>query len=138
LRFFVGYFLDRFFGPYVAIFFFIVPMVGIAFLAIGSASFILFLGTLLCGLGIGAEIGLMTFLVSRYFGLRAYGTIYGFMFAVFQMGVGLGTYLSAVSFDVWHSYGPAFLLFEIALLFGCVLFASLGAYPFLDKENSPI
>ena len=107
-RVFVGYCLDRFFGPHVAICFFVVPMAGIALLANGTTSSILLFGTLLCGLGIGAEIGLMTFFASRYFGLRAYGTIFGLMFAIFQIGVGLGTYLSAVSFDLWHSYRPAF------------------------------
>ena len=79
----------------------------------------------------------MTFFVGRYFGLRAYGTIYGFMFAVFQIGVGLGTYLSAASFDYLHSYGPAFLVFEIALLIGCALFASLGPYPYPDHAGPP-
>ena len=133
----VGYCLDRFFGPHVAICCFIIPMVGIGLLAIGTINSVLFFGTFLCGLGIGAEIGLMTVFVSRYFGLRAYGTIYGFMFAVFQIGVGLGTYLSAASFDFLHSYGPAFLAFEIALLGGCALFASLGPYPYPDHAGPP-
>jgi transcriptional regulator GlxA family with amidase domain len=31
------------------------------------------------GAGIGAEIDLMAFFISRYFGLKAYGKIYGLM-----------------------------------------------------------
>ena len=36
-----------------------------------------------CGIGVGAEVDLMAFFVGRYFGLRAYGRIYGVMFAAF-------------------------------------------------------
>jgi MFS family permease len=135
-RVFVGYCLDRFFGPHVAICFFVAPMAGIALLANGTTSSILFFGTLLCGLGIGAVTGLMTYFASRYFGLRAYGTIVGLMFAIFQIGVGLGAYLSAVSFDLWHSYRPAFGVFEIALLTSCILFYPLGPYPFPARACS--
>jgi len=67
-----GWCLDRFWGPYMAITFFILPMVGIGILMSGAAGFAPFLGAIACGLGIGAEIDLMAFFTSRYFGLRDY------------------------------------------------------------------
>ncbi len=50
-------------------------------------------------LGIGAEVDIMAFLVSRYFGLRSFGAVYATMFAFFSLGVGLGPFLWASSHD---------------------------------------
>jgi MFS family permease len=129
-RILAGWCLDRFWGPHVAMVFFAVPIVGIALLAGGATGLIPLVGAVLCGAGIGAEIDLMAFLVSRYFGLRAYGKIYGVMFAVFGVGTGLGPALSGISFDRFHSYGPIFVVYAVALVITCALFIRLGPYPY--------
>ena len=72
----------------------------------------------------------MAFLLSRYFGLKAYGKIYGVMFAVFNIGTGLGPALSGVSFDRFHSYEPIFIAYQVALVVTCALFVRLGPYPY--------
>jgi len=125
-----GWCLDRFWGPYVAIVFFVLPMIGIAILISGTGGFAPFLGAIACGLGIGAEIDLMAFFTSRYFGLRDYAKLYGTMFGIFALGVGIGPALSGASFDRFHSYTPAFALFVILLAIGCLVFLRLGPYPF--------
>jgi len=125
-----GWCLDRFWGPYVAIVFFVLPMTGIAILISGTGGFAPFLGAIACGLGIGAEIDLMAFFTSRYFGLRDYAKLYGTMFGIFALGVGIGPALSGASFDRFHSYTPAFALFVILLAMGCLVFLRLGTYPF--------
>ena len=125
-----GWCLDRFWGPYVAITFFVLPMAGIAILASGAGGFAPFLGAIACGLGIGAEIDLMAFFTSRYFGLRDYAQLYGTMFGIFALGVGIGPALSGASFDRFQSYTPAFVVFEIMLAVSCLIFVRLGPYPF--------
>ena len=125
-----GWCLDRFWGPYVEITFFILPMVGIGILMSGAAGFAPFLGAIACGLGIGAEIDLMAFFTSRYFGLRDYAKLYGTMFGIFALGVGIGPALSGASFDRFHSYTPAFAISMILLAAGCLIFLRLGPYPF--------
>jgi MFS family permease len=125
-----GWCLDRFWGPYVAIAFFVSPMAGIAILASGAGGFAPFLGAIACGLGIGAEIDLMAFFTSRYFGLRDYAKLYGTMFGIFALGVGIGPALSGASFDRFQSYAPAFVIFEIMLVVSCLIFLRLGPYPF--------
>ncbi len=105
-------------------------MAGIGLLDSGAAGAVPLLGATLCGLGIGAEVDLMAFFVSRYFGLRDYAKIYGAMFAVFSFGVGVGPTISGFVFDRFHSYGPAFLLYEVLLAVTCALFLRLGPYPF--------
>lgn len=130
-----GYCLDRFFGPYVAIVFFVAPMAGIALLGSGRSGAAPILGTVLCGMGTGAEVGLMAFFISRYFGLRSFAQIYGWMFGVFNVGTGLGPYLMGVSYDRAHSYQPMFVVFEVALALACVLMLRLGPYPFPPGES---
>jgi MFS family permease len=129
-RILAGWCLDRFWGPYVAMCFFAVPMAGIALLGSGATGMVPIVGAILCGAGIGAEIDLMAFFLSRYFGLKAYGKIYGIMFAVFNVGTGLGPALSGLSFDRFHSYGPIFIVYEVALAITCLLFLGLGPYPY--------
>jgi len=129
-RMFSGWCLDRFWGPYVAIAFFVIPMIGIGILISGAGGFAPFLGAIACGLGIGAEIDLMAFFTSRYFGLRDYAKLYGAIFGIFALGVGIGPALSGLSFDRFHSYTPAFAVFVIMLAIGCLIFLRLGPYPF--------
>src|SRR5215468_6332489 len=73
-----GFLLDKLFGPHVALCFLACPIVGIALLAAGVAGQPAIFGGALCGVGIGAEIDLMAFLISRYLGLKAFGEIYGY------------------------------------------------------------
>ncbi|HEU0217829.1 MAG TPA: MFS transporter [Stellaceae bacterium] len=125
-----GWFLDRFWGPYVAIGFFTMPMIGLVLLMSQAGGAVPFLGAIFCGLGIGAEIDLMAFFVSRYFGLKNYAKIYGTMFGLFGLGVGIGPALSGFSFDRFHSYTPIFVLYVIMLFVTCVIFLRLGPYPY--------
>ena len=125
-----GWCLDRLWGPYVAACFFIMPMIGIALLGSGWDYPAPLIGAALCGAGIGAEIDLMAFFISRYFGLRAYGKIYGVMFMLFNIGTGLGPALSGRSFDIFHSYSQIFVVYEVALAITCVLLIRLGSYTY--------
>jgi MFS family permease len=123
-----GYCVDRLFAPHVTVAMFCAPVVGIALLLAGGAGVAPFAGTVLCGLGIGAEIDLMAFLVGRYFGLRAFGAIYGLMFATFAVGSGLGSFLMGASFDLAGSYRPMLAAFVAVLIAACLLIARLGPY----------
>jgi MFS family permease len=105
-----GWCLDRLWGPYVAVAFFILPMIGIALLATGAAGLAPVVGAVTLGLGIGAEVDLMAFFASRYFGMRNYAKIYGTMFGIFAFGVGIGPALSGASFDLFRSYAPIFIV----------------------------
>jgi MFS family permease len=129
-RIIAGWCLDRFWGPYVAIGVFVIPMAGIALLASGAGGSVPLFGAALCGAGAGAELDLMAFFTSRYFGMHAYAKIYGVMFALFAFGNGLGPSLSGASFDRFHSYTPIFMVYEVLLVITCGLFVGLKAYPY--------
>jgi MFS family permease len=131
-----GWCLDRLWGPYVAVAFFILPMIGIALLATGAAGLAPVVGAVTLGLGIGAEVDLMAFFASRYFGMRNYAKIYGTMFGIFAFGVGIGPALSGASFDLFRSYAPIFIVYEIMLVISCAIFLRLGPYPYPALERA--
>jgi MFS family permease len=132
-----GWCLDRFWGPFVAICFFVLPIAGIALLGSGWPNPAPLVGAALCGAGIGAEIDLTAFFVSRYFGLKAYGKIYGMMFMLFNVGTGLGPALSGQAFDIYHSYFQIFIAYEIALAITCLMLARLGPYAYPVPKAAP-
>jgi MFS family permease len=133
-----GYWLDRFFGPYVAIFCVAVAIIGIGLLGSGAGGVVPIAGTILCGFANGAEGNLLPYFVGRYFGLRSFGQIFGYLFAVFMISVGVGPSLLGFSFDHWHSYRPMLFAFDFALLIACAIFLRLGPYRFPAQAQEEV
>lgn len=123
-----GYVLDRFFAPYVAIFFFSGVAGGLALLWIGAGGAAAFVGASLVGLGMGAEGDLIAYFTSRYFGLRTLGEIYGYLFSAFTLSGALGPLLMAMGFDRAGSYRAPILFFLAATIAAIVLMTRMGQY----------
>ena len=100
----------------MAVAFFLAPLAGILLLFFGSGPSAAAIATVLVGAGLGAEVSLVAFLLSRYFGMRAFGEIYGYLFALFMLGAGAGPFAMGVSYDVTGSYQLMLAFFAIALL----------------------
>jgi MFS family permease len=124
-----GYLLDRLFAPYVAIAFLCGPIAGMVLLSQGGGGFEAVLSAALLGLGVGAEVDLIAYMVSRYFGLKAFGEIYGYLFGVFVVGTGLGPLVMGLGFDRFGNYVPMLLAFAALLGVSCFLMLRLGEYP---------
>ncbi|MDP3658679.1 MFS transporter [Phenylobacterium sp.] len=120
-----GYLVDRIFAPYVAAFFFTLCVGGLGLLASGHAPL---LGIIALGLAAGTEIDLVGFLTSRYFGQKRFGQIYGYLFAAFAMGAGLGPALLGMAYDRLGSYVTAFLSFGGLMIVALGLLLALGPY----------
>ncbi|HJU09575.1 MAG TPA: MFS transporter [Candidatus Binataceae bacterium] len=125
-----GWCLDRFPGPYVSFVFFALPAAGIVMLATDATMPLSCTGMAFCGVGLGAHVGMLAFFTSRYFGLKAYGQIYGLLFGMFLMGAGVGPFIAGLSFDYLGTYVPALIGFATALLSLSALFLPMGPYPF--------
>jgi MFS family permease len=123
-----GFCLDRFFAPYVAAFFFLLPLLGLCLLGLHGGITISILAAVLLGLGSGAEVDIMSFLIIKYFGLRHYGSIYGTLLALFTLGSGSGPWLIAYPSDTFGSYTPALIGGGIALMMASALVTRLGPY----------
>jgi cyanate permease len=62
----------------------------------------------------------------RLIRLRSFGQIFGYLFAVFMISVGVGPLLLGFSFDPWRSYWPMLVAFEISFLIACAIFRTSG------------
>jgi predicted MFS family arabinose efflux permease len=130
-----GYLLDRFFAPYVAAGLFLLPLIAISLLTTGVGGPGPVLAAMSLGFGLGAEVDVIGFLVSRYFGLRAYGEVYGYLFAIFTLGTGFGPVLMAICFDMTRSYDVALIGLAVALVGASILVSRLGTYRFPAQRS---
>ena len=80
-RIFSGWCLDRFWGPYVAVCFFVLPMAGILLLASGATGVVPLISTVLAVLA-SAATWISGILFSRYFGVKEYAKLSGVAFAL--------------------------------------------------------
>jgi MFS family permease len=129
-----GYLLDRFFAPRVAALFFAGAALGIGLLWIGSTVASLFVAALFVGLGLGAEVDLIAYLISRYFGFRAFGRVYSSAFAAFALAGALGPLMMGAGFDWTGSYRGPLASFFAATLVAAALMTRLGPYRYRVSE----
>jgi predicted MFS family arabinose efflux permease len=133
-----GFLLDRIFAPRLAAAIFLIPLIGMTTLLLGGASSAAGLAAAICfGFSLGAEVDIVGYLVSRYFGLRHYGEIYGYIFAIFTIGSGLGPYVMGLSFDQTHSYSVALSAFCGMLIVASATILCLGPYRYPAKQDEP-
>jgi MFS family permease len=125
-----GYFLDRYFGPRVALAICVGAALGIALLGTANAGGLALAGAFLVGLGMGAEVDIIAFLMSRYFGLRSLGITMGFAFGAFVIAGGLGPLVMGVAFDRTGSYRLPLAGFCAATIVAAALVSRLGPYRF--------
>jgi MFS family permease len=132
-RIFAGYLMDYFFAPYVTACFLLGMVTGIVILATGTTSSMVFVAAAMVGMASGSEISEIAYICSRYFGQKAFGLIYGIMFAAFQVGAAFGAPLMGIYHDRVGDYIGALWFIACIVFVGMVLIALLKPYPDLQK-----
>jgi MFS family permease len=89
-----GLAMDRLFAPYVAAAAFLITALGTTLL-LSSQAPLLCLAALGIGLTIGAELDILAFILSRYFGLASFGRLYGLAYSVMILAGGCSPVLIA-------------------------------------------
>ena len=131
----VGYLLDRYFAPYVAVPCFILSALGLGLLATGASGWPAFVAAALIGLSAGAEFDLLAFLTSRYFGLRSFGEIYGLLFVAFLIGTSLGPIAYGAIFDLTGAYFWILAICTVIVVIAGVVMAFMPRYPALTRQE---
>jgi cyanate permease len=131
-----GYLLDRFFAPRLATFFFCGTSLGIAMLLFGVSGKMALASAFLVGMGLGAEGDIIAYSLTRYFGLKAFGTAYGYAFGSFLLAGALGAYLMGAGFDTFRSYTVALAGFLAAMLTAAWLMSRLGPYRYAAAKTT--
>jgi MFS family permease len=123
-----GFLFDRFFAPWVAIGIFGIAAAA-AFVLVGVPGLLVAIAAImLVTIGSGAESDFVGYLVGRYFGLRAYGQIFGVIYGMFMMGIAIGPALFGFLFDHFHNYQIPFSLAGIGLAILCGLLVLMPRY----------
>jgi cyanate permease len=126
-RLLIGYLLDRVFAPLVAITVCLIAAAGcLLFFSRGAAA--ASFTAIGLGFAVGAELDLIGFLVARYFGLAAFGRIYGWQYGAFIAASGLGPLWVGALRDATGSYQLPLLLGSGGLLVACAIFLMLPRY----------
>lgn len=131
-----GALADRLPGNRLLAFFLALLIVPCCLLLLPSSSAALrVVPVVLFGMSGGAEPHMLSYLISRHFGMRAFGKIFGALSSVIAVSVGLGPVVAGYIFDQTHSY-RFFLLGGIPVAaVAALLILSLRAYP--DDPGKP-
>ena len=131
-----GWLLDRFQGN-------LIPVLSTAMAALGHFLFLdimgstaaLTLGAMILGYASGASFQVTTYLVSRYAGMRAFGTVFGLIASVMMLGSAIGPTLAGLIYDMTGGYSALLMTAIPVVLVTSLLFIGLGAYPDFSKKD---
>jgi MFS family permease len=138
-RLIAGWLLDRVFAAYIQIFFLVCPMIGLGLLLSPLGGSWPLVGTMFLGVGIGAEIDIIAFMISRYFGIKAFGVMHGLMMAFAALANAAGNNLLGWCYQLLHTYRPGLMVMEVLLAIAVVIQATMGPYryPMVRPEKKP-
>jgi MFS family permease len=129
-----GFLLDAVPSPKVGIPFALSMLVGLLLIGQGHSAASVTAGVILFGLGIGSEYSLLPYYISRYFGTRTFGQLYGGIYAVASIAGGLGPFMMGRVYEATHSYDAALTGLEGAMVLGIVLIACLRNYVYTPAQ----
>ncbi|MGX1801569.1 MFS transporter [Brevundimonas naejangsanensis] len=119
-RLLIGFLLDKFDARKIALLFFSLSALGLFSLNF-SLPYWAFIGAaLLLGGSLGAEVDMLAYLISRYFGLSAFSQIFSVMFSAIMVAMGLAPLVFGLVFDQTGSYAA------ILALGGPICVAAIG------------
>jgi MFS family permease len=136
----VGFLLDRISGPVVAAVAMGLPAVcGMLLLGYDGVVWKGVLASGLLGLALGAEVDLLGYLTSRYFGLKNYGAIFSVVQSAITIGYCFTPSLVGFLFDRLGSYQPLVMMAIPLSLLTAATVATLGSYPSwpLTSDHGP-
>jgi MFS family permease len=103
-RIIVGWLLDRFFGARVAFAVSLTTAAGVFLLARANTFSTGCVAAALVGIGAGGEAAITPYLLTRYFGLRAFSTLYGLTWTFYAAAAAVGPVILGRAFDSTGSY----------------------------------
>jgi cyanate permease len=124
-----GWLLDRFFGGRVAFVVSLVTAAGIFLLARANSFTAGSLSAALIGVGAGGEAAITPYLLTRYFGLRAFSTLYGLTWTFYAAAGATGPVILGRAFDSTGSYTCLLVILAGALSVAAATNLLLPKYP---------
>jgi MFS family permease len=135
-RLITGWLLDRYFAPRVAVCLLGVAALGTYLLATAHSAMSGCLAAALIGFGMGGEADITPYLLSRYFGLGSFSTLYGLSWTVYAIAGAVGPVIMGRAFDLTGSYGVLLSRLAIFSLATTSMMLLLPRYPSAGKFNN--
>lgn len=127
-RFVVGWVLDRFSALRVAFVVYLMTAAGIFLLARAETLLAGYLAAALIGVGAGGEADITPYLLTRYFGLRAFSTLYGFTWTFYAVAGAIGPVILGRAFDSTGSYASLLTGLAFATALAGALMLAMPSY----------
>jgi MFS family permease len=124
----VGWLLDRFFGARVAFVITLSTASGIFLLARANSFPAGCLAAALIGIGAGGEAAITPYLLTRYFGLRSFSTLYGVTWTFYAAAAAIGPVILGRAFDSTGSYSSLLVILATALALAAAMNLFLPRY----------
>lgn len=134
----IGFLLDRMSGPLLAAMSVCLPILA-SLLLLGFPGSIpaAMAAVLILGLALGAELDLVAYLTSRYFGLGNFGLLFGTIGGLITLAGAVAPLLMNMVFDAHNSYAAALWTYIPMCLASALLFLFLGPYPRHEDNETP-
>jgi MFS family permease len=127
-----GVMIDRYRANYVGAFVFLLPAMGAFVLNMSGADGAgPMLAAVLIGFTLGAEMDVIVYILTRHFGLKNFGALFGAILTALSIGTAIGPLVAAKVFDETGGYGP-FLWATVALM----LASSAALFSLPAPENA--
>jgi MFS family permease len=131
----VGWLLDRLFGARVALVVNLTTAAGIFLLARTNSFAVGCVAAAFIGIGAGGEAAITPYLLTRYFGLRAFSTLYGLTWTFYAAAGAIGPVILGRAFDLTGSYSSLLLTLAVTLAFAAAMNLLLPKYPSASAMN---
>jgi cyanate permease len=132
----VGWLLDRFFAPRVACVITLITAAGIFLLGRANSFPAGILAAALIGIGAGGEADITPYLLTRYFGLRAFSTLYGLTWTFYAAAGATGPIILGRAFDASGSYTSMLTSLAMVSVVGAAAILLLPRYPKLTASDT--
>jgi MFS family permease len=132
----LGRLLDKSGTPRIAAPFLAFAILGVILIGHSSDPATVIAAGALMGIGSGTEYGVLPYCLSRYFGFRCYGQIYGTIFGSMMLIMGTMPFVMDLLYERLGSYGPVLSMLGCGLFACGLLLALLPAYRF-DARVQP-
>jgi predicted MFS family arabinose efflux permease len=123
-----GWLLDRFFAARVSFVLLSLAALGTFLLSSASSLGLGLAAAVLIGFGMGGEGDVTPYLLTRYFGLRSFATLYGFTWTAYAVAGAVGPILMGRAFDATGSYEALLVRLAIGILAVAALMLMLPRY----------
>lgn len=134
-RLLTGWLIDRFRATYVSAALLTLAAAGAALLSQAQSFGLSLVAAAMIGFGMGGELDVTPFLLSRYFGLRSLSTLYGVAWMAMGSGAAVGSVMMGRAFDASGSYDRMLLQLAAGTLLVALVMLCLPGYRLLMEEQ---